>query len=304
MPIFSRTADGGVILDRSRFLNFFFGPVLKQCNGITGPQRKLAIVRCFKSCTGIEIETICKVLQASSVEELLFELSSNRVNISALSAHAGEGNIHLHNPTEGVKSETLQKDDTSIQNFLQQFQAKGAEGASLAVRDPLSSHKVLLPHPQPPAPTVIGGPPPQQMIRRQPQQPTPQDIPPNIDPYCVPLSAVSPQLANSPHHPHKEVISRQHPCDGSGRVRLIGHQQPEGAVPIPPIHRPSPSRSDILPEYLPLSSGPTPSCMLPGRTPALSPGPSPFMSPGLQPRVSTSCCATTIHHNSHASSNG
>ena len=296
LPIFTRTADGGVILDRSRFLDFFFGPVLKQCKGITGPQRKPAIVSCFKSCTGIEIESICKVLQASSVEELL---SSNQVNISAPSAHAGEGNIRLHNPTEGVKSETLQEDGASIQKFRQQFQAKGAEGASLAVRDPLrmdsdeypslsSSHKVLLPHPQPRAPSVIGGPPPQQVIRRPLQQPTPQDIPPNIDPYCVPLSAVSPQLANSPHHPHKEVISRQHPHGGGGRVRLIGHQQPEGPVPIPPIHRPSASRSDILPEYLPLSSGPTPSCVSPGPTPSRSPGPFSSMSPRVvQPQFIT-----------------
>ena len=39
LPIFSRVDGNGVTLSRSKFLEFFFRPVLKQCGGITGLQR-------------------------------------------------------------------------------------------------------------------------------------------------------------------------------------------------------------------------------------------------------------------------
>ena len=306
LPIFSRVDRNGVALSRSKFLEFFFRPVLKQCGRITGLPRSPAIARTFKSCTGIEIKSICEVLQVNSVEELLSELMSDNgkqtnVQDAALHSAIGEKNEHIHSHTDGsgVESESLQEDGSLIQNSRKQGCAKVIKEASLADRDlprmdvdeyPLLSRppRVLLPHPQLHTHSAIGGTIPAQVPRPSPdppptlpQQAFPLNMPNTSPPWhSAPINLPPPQQLTGPRHPQREMASpRDQEREG---VHLISHQQHRGAVGrgsvlVDPMHYPP---GDALPEYLPLSPGPryTPRRISPaGSSPSLSPGPQPHI---------------------------
>ena len=317
LPIFSQV-HGGVILSRSKFLEFFFRPVFEQCGSreITGSQRMLAIVRTFKSCTGIEIESICSVLQANDVEELLSELTSNqgeKMNTrgAALHTQAEEGK-ECHGRTEGGEGElrVSQEDSGSLIRISHREQGRTevVEGATPADRNlfrmdvdepPLLTRpgpRVLLPHPQLPTHPVVSGSPPAKVLRPpQPQPPFlsqnhPKQAMPNIKPLWhrgnMPINPSFPQQITDPHHLHQEMVSPHRPHHDQMRgVHLISHQQPIGAVggnvQNDPIHHPSPLSGGDLPEYLPLSPG-----LNPRSTPRrISSGSSPSLSPGPQPHV-------------------
>ena len=265
-----------------------------------------AIARTFKSCTGIKIESICEVLQVSSVEELLSELTSDQgkqtnVQGAALHSATGKKNEHLHgrNDGSGVENESSQEDGSLIQNSQKQGRAKVTEEVSPAGRAPprmdvdeypLLSRppRVLLPHPQLHTHSVIGVPIPAQLPRPSPP-PTlpPQAFPlnmPNTSPpwRSAPISLGTipfPQQLTDPCRPQKEMV-RPRDQEREG-VHLISHQQYHGAVGggsvlVDPTHHPP---GDVLPEYLPLSPGPrsTPRRISPGSSPSLSPGPQPHV---------------------------
>ena len=230
LPIFSRVQGdtGSVVLSRSKFLEFFFRPVWEQYGGITSLQRTSALSRTFKSCTGIKIESICKVLQVSTVEELLSELMSEQgeqTSIRGAALHTGERNEHLHGCTDGEEGESSQSEDSSsIQSSRERDRARVAEGASPADRDPLRMDideypllsrppRVLLPHPQLPIHSVVGGSPPAQVLRPPPPQP-------------FPPRAVSPNMPN---------------------IKPLWHNMPINLSSIPPqaVYRsPSPTQRD------------------------------------------------------------
>ena len=308
LPIFSRIDSGRVTLSRSKFLQFFFRPVLKQCGGITGLQRSpRAISHTFKSCTGIEIESIYKVLQVSGIEELLPELTFiKQDNLVGAALHTASGgkNEHLHgDPGSRMENESLQQDGSSIQSSrMRHREAKAVESASPIHRDPprmdideyplLSrSPRVLLPHPQ----TVIGGPTPVQVLKPPPPQPfPPQTLPQQTFP-SISLGTIPPpqQLGVAhPPHPHEQMIGPPH-LDREKEAHLISHQRPHGAmgggnIPVDPGRcTPDPLPGNVLPEYLPLSPGQrsTPRRVSPGSSPSLSPGPRPHV---VLPQIITS----------------
>lgn len=315
LPIFSRVSGGGVALNRSNFLDFFFRPVLKQCGGTTGVQRIPAITRTFKSYTGIEIDSICKVLEVVSVEELLSEVTTDQhrqkqVQGAALHSATRENNEHVHGRTDrsSVERESLQ-DGSSIQSSETRGRAKLVEGDSGLHRDPsrmdvdeyplLSKPpRALLPHPtQHHTHSVIGStgptPAPQQVpiVRQQPfpsQSPFLQQMHPRQDfssniPTPINFGAISPPLQSTrPHHQHQDMVSlpRQQPPHGA--------ETGGWSVLVDPRHSsPGQPSGDVLPEYLPLSPGPksAPRQISPSSSPSLSPGPQPHV---VVPQVITS----------------
>ena len=125
LPIFSRVGGDRVTLSRAKLLEFFLRPVLKQCEGSTGPaaQRIPAITRAFKSYTGVKIESICEVLHVNSVEELLSEFTSDQdrqTNVQGAAFHAATGekkeHVHGHTDERRAESESLQEEGSVIQN--------------------------------------------------------------------------------------------------------------------------------------------------------------------------------------------
>ena len=301
LPIFSRIDSGRVTLSRSKFIQFLFSPVLKQCGEITDLQRSPGVIaHAFKSCTGVEIESIYKVLQVSGIEELLPDLILIKQDILKVHVASGRKNEHLHGGADQgsrVENESLQQDGSSIQSSRKRRrEAKAVESASPVHRDPprmdvdeypllsRSPGRVLLPNPQPShSQTMIGGPTPVQVLRPPPaQQPFPTQ--PLLQQATIPPRQ---QLGIAhPPHTHKQIIGPPHHNHERG-AHLISHQQPYGAmgggtVPVDPSrHTPSPHSGNVLPEYLSLSPGQrsTPRRVSSGSSPSLSPGPQPHVVP-------------------------
>jgi hypothetical protein len=312
LPIFNRVDGGSVTLSRCKFLEYFFRPVLKQCGGITGLQKSPgAIAHTFKSCTGIEIESICKVLQVSNIGELLSELTidQDRVQGTTLHAASGEKNEHLRGRTDPpgsrVENESLQavspirKKSRWDQPASPVHREAPRMDVDLLSRPP----RALLPHPQLHPHTVVGGhfpvqvprsPPPQQISSQTiPQQPSPSNMPKFGVGTIPPPQKLG--VADS-HRQHKGMIGPPHHIQERGAF-LISHQQPRGATGIgnvivdPGRRNPGPPPAgDVLPEYLPLSHDPRSTTRTPRRissssSPSLSPGPHHHVVP---PQVITS----------------
>ena len=281
LSLFSQADPGSsaVTFSRSKFLQLLLKPVLERCRGVTASVRTSAIVGCFKSCTGFEVDSICEVLQVNNIDELLSEaqlmsLEQRGPTDKCTSSTRGERRRHVHDDRTGC-ADGAKSVDSGL-SFQEHGQSRSTTKASIADRMsrspqldvneyclPSRSPRPLLPRPmQPLAHPVNGSPPLALSPRPSPSQPiSPRDHLPNIKSHInVSSGNYSPPVLMQSHHQHSEMISpyHQHQGERGSGVGMASYQQPPGVregknLQVDPVHHVGSPSICTLPEYLPLS---------------------------------------------------